>query len=162
MDIKDDQKNFLLTKEGLKKLNDELRDLIDIKRPQIIKAIQEAREHGDLSENADYDAAKNQQAEIERRINEIKNIILNSQIISNTKNLKTKIRIGSKVTIYDLKSKKNYSYEIVGQVESDPENNKISNLSPLAKSTLGHCVNDTVEIRGIEDPYKVKIIKITN
>lgn len=158
--INPQQDKTLLTKEGLDNLNNELRDLIDVKRPEIIKAIQDAREQGDLSENADYDAAKNRQGEIEKRINEIKSIIANYELINESQGTKSKVKIGNKVTILDLSDNENYTYEIVGEVEADPDNNKISNQSPLAKAILNRFVGDTIEVHGVENPYRVKIVKI--
>ena len=154
----------LLTEEGLNKLNSELRELIDEKRPTIIKAIQEAREQGDLSENADYAAAKNEQGEIEKRIQEIKDILSNYELISEVKDdtSNEKVKVGSKVKLLDLSNNEEVTYEIVGEVEADPDNNKISNQSPLAQAILGKNVKTIVEIRNIDDPYKVKILKIKN
>ncbi|MBQ6280190.1 MAG: transcription elongation factor GreA [Mycoplasma sp.] len=154
----------LLTEEGLNKLNAELRELIDEKRPTIIKAIQEAREQGDLSENADYAAAKNEQGEIEKRIQEIKDILSNYELISEVKDdtSNEKVKVGSKVKLLDLSNNEEVTYEIVGEVEADPDNNKISNQSPLAQAILGKNVKTIVEIRNIDDHYKVKILKIKN
>lgn len=153
---------ILLSKETLEKLNAELRELIDVKRPKIIKAIQEAREQGDLSENADYDAAKNQQGEIEKRIQEIKNILTNYELINeaNDTTSNEKVKVGSKVKILDLSDNEEYEYEIVGEVEADPDNNKISNMSPLARALLGRGVKAVVEVRNIDNLYRVKILKI--
>lgn len=155
---------ILLSEEGLEKLNAELRELIDVKRPEIIKAIQEAREQGDLSENADYDAAKNQQGEIEKRIQEIKNILTNYELINeaNDTTSNEKVKVGSKVKILDLSNNEEYEYEIVGEVEADPDSNKISNMSPLAQALLGRGVKAVVEVRNIDNPYRVKILKIKN
>ena len=157
------QKN-LLTKEGVNRLNAELRELIDEKRPAIIKTIQEAREQGDLSENADYTAAKNEQGEIEKRIQEIKDILANYELISENKNNdeNEKVKVGSKVKLLDLSDDEEVTYEIVGEVEADPDNNKISNQSPLAQAILGKTVKSIVEVRNIDNPYKVKILKIQN
>ncbi|AIV03598.1 transcription elongation factor GreA [Candidatus Malacoplasma girerdii] len=158
-----EQNKILLSRDGLKKVQSELRELIDVKRPAIIKAIQEAREQGDLSENADYDAAKNQQGEIENRIAELKNIINKAEIIEeNTSTTGTKVKIGSRVQILDLSDNEYYTYHIVGEVEADPDNNKISNQSPLAKSMLNKSVSSTIEVHGVENPYKIKILKIEN
>lgn len=155
------QNKVLLSREGLAKVQAELRELIDVKRPEIIKAIQEAREQGDLSENADYDAAKNQQGEIENRIAELKNIINKAEIIEeNTKGTNNRVKVGSRVQILDLSDNEYYTYEIVGEVEADPDNNKISNQSPLAKAMLNKTVSSTIEVHGVENPYRIKILKI--
>jgi transcription elongation factor GreA len=155
-----DQKKYLLTKEGIDKLKEELNHLVSVKRPEVIKLIQEAREQGDLSENADYDAAKNSQREIEKRIEEIHEILNHAEIIKTKKSDELKIKVGSLVTIYDSSEKKENTYEIVGEVEADPNHNKISNLSPLAKAMLNKTVGAQVEIHGVEEPYKIKILKI--
>lgn len=155
-----EQKKYFLTESGIKKLKDELKNLVDVKRPEIIKSIKEAREQGDLSENADYDAAKNAQGEIENRIKEIQDILNYAEIISENKTSVAKVKVGSKVTIFDFSDKENYTYEIVGEIEANPDQNKISNLSPLARAVLDKTVGTIAEIHGIEEPYKVKIIKI--
>jgi transcription elongation factor GreA len=157
-----EQQKNLLTPEGKEKLERELRDLIDVKRPAIIVSIQEAREEGDLSENADYDAAKNRQAEIEGRIKEIQHILDHAEIITESTKDDRKVKVGSKVTVQDLSEDAEYTYEIVGEVEADPDQNKISNLSPLAKSILNKTVGTTVEVHGVEESYKIKIKKIQN
>lgn len=159
----EEQKKYLLSKEGIEKLEAELKELINVKRPAVIKAIQEAREQGDLSENADYDAAKNQQAEIEGRIKEVQDILNYAQVIEDQpKEANARVKIGSKVQIFDFSEKESFTYEIVGEVEADPDNNKISNMSPLAKAILNKSIGATVEVHGVENPYKVKIEKIKN
>ncbi|MGL4647476.1 MAG: transcription elongation factor GreA [Mycoplasmoidaceae bacterium] len=153
---------ILLTKEGVDKLKSELKELLTIKRTEIIKQIQEAREQGDLSENADYDAAKNEQARLEGRIQEIEEILNHYEIIreSSAKNKKV-VSIGSKVEFKDFSDNKKYTYEICGSIESDPLLWKISNESPLAKAMLGKSVGDKSEVRGINKPYKIEILKIS-
>lgn len=151
----------LLTKEDRAKLEKELDYLINVRRPEIIKQIQDAREQGDLSENADYDAAKNEQGHIEEQIQKIKAKLDNSVLIDD-KSVNTKVvSVGSTVTFYDFEDKREYTFKIVGSEGSDPENFKISNDSPLAKSILGLKIGDHVEIKGVEKPYKVEIRKIT-
>jgi transcription elongation factor GreA len=151
---------YFLTEDGIKKIKEELKELIDVKRPAIIKAIKEAREQGDLSENADYDAAKASQGETENRIKEIQDILDHAQIIKEEKTTFSKVKVGSKVTIKDFSDNETHTYEIVGEIEADPDSNKISNLCPLAKSILNKPVDTVVEVHGIEQPYKVKILKI--
>lgn len=156
-------KNFI-TKEGLKELKKELDHLIKVKRPEILKQLQEAREQGDLSENADYDAAKNAQAQIEGRIKELQDQIDNSTIIEDNKKSGSGndvVKLSSTVTIYDVSDKKEYTYQILGSTESDPANNKISNECQLAKSILGKKVGDEIIVKGVENPYKVIIKKIS-
>ena len=154
-------KQNLLTKEGKKRLQFEFKELIEKSRPEIIKQIQAAREYGDLSENADYDAAKNEQAKIEGRIQEIEQILSKSKIIPEITDKKdNKIRIRSKIRYLDLKDGQEHECEIVGTVETDPSNGNISNESPLAKAILEKEVGAELEVRGIDNPYKIKILKV--
>lgn len=150
----------LLTLEDKQKLETELDFLINVRRPEIIKQIQDAREQGDLSENADYDAAKNEQGRIEEQIQKIKHVLENSTIIDSSTIDVNVVSIGCTVTVFDYQDNKEYSFTIVGSEGSDPENFKISNESPLAKSIIGLKKGDTVEVKGIEKPYRVKIEKI--
>lgn len=154
-------KKYLLTLKGLEKIKDELRDLVEIQRPQIIKEIQEAREQGDLSENADYDAAKSHQTVVESRIQELQEILTHYELINETDLNQSKVvSIGSKVKFYDFSDKKSYEYEIVGSFDADPLKNKISNESPIAKTIIGLSLGDIVEVRGISRPYKIRIDEI--
>ncbi|MCQ3915370.1 MAG: transcription elongation factor GreA [Mycoplasmoidaceae bacterium] len=154
---------ILLTKEKEAEIKKELERLIHEERPKVIKAIQEAREQGDLSENADYDAAKNRQAEIEARIKEYENILNFAEIIDDKSSKKSanKVKVGTKVKILDMSDDETYEYAIVGEVEADPDQDKISNVSPLAMAVLDHEEGEVVEIKGVEKPYKVKILKIS-
>ncbi len=156
------QDSFLLTVEGKEKLEKEIRFLIDEKRPGIIIQIQEAREQGDLSENADYDAAKAAQGELEARINEIDNILNKCRIISKEDNIENQVSIGNKVKFKDFSDKKTYEYEIVGSNDTNPKENRISNVSPLARALLYKSVGEEIEVKGIENPYKIKILEINN
>lgn len=151
----------LLTKESYEELKKELKILIEVDRPFVIKQLQDAREQGDLSENADYDAAKEKQIEMEKRITEIQFSLENS-LINNGKDIKGIVSVYNHVKIYDEVEKKSFTYQIVGTVESDPDNFKISNESALAKAILGHKVNDVVEVKGVDFHYKVKIEDISN
>lgn len=155
-------KKTIITKEKFIEIKNELKNLVQNERPKIIAALQSAREQGDLSENADYDAAKQRQGEIEAKIKEYENIINNCEVIDDsvvTKNDEKIVKIGSSVEILDMQENEKYVYSIVGTIETDPDNNKISNDSPLATAILGKKVGDIVEIKGIERPYKVKILK---
>ena len=148
-------------KERADTLKVELKDLITVKSPEIIKQIQDAREQGDLSENADYDSAKNEQARLEWRIQEIEEILNRYEIIRESSSNKKIVSIGSTVKFKDLSDNKEYEYEICGSIESDPLVGKISNESPLAKAILNKTVGTKSEVRGIDKPYKVEIIKIS-
>ena len=149
-----------LTKAGYKKLQEELKYLVDEAREEVKRQLAEARAQGDLSENADYDAARSKQAEVEGRIKEIENILANADIIEESKAITKKVGLGSTVTIrYVDEDRKDQSFMIVGTVESDPVNGKISNSCPLGEALVGKTVGDIVEVKAIRT-YKVEILKI--
>ena len=148
-----------LTKAGYKKLKEELKYLVDEAREEVKRQLAEARAQGDLSENADYDAARGKQAEVEGRIKEIENILANAEIIEEGKTSTKKVGLGSTVTIRFVDNGKEVSYMIVGTVESDPVNGKISNSCPLGEALVGKTVGDVVEVKAIKT-YKVEIVKI--
>ena len=148
-----------LTKAGYKKLQDELHYLVDEAREEVKRQLAEARAQGDLSENADYDAARGKQAEVEGRIKEIENILANADIIEESKASTKKVGLGSTVTIRFVDNGKEVSYMIVGTVESDPVNGKISNSCPLGEALVGKSAGDIVEVKAIKT-YKVEILKI--
>lgn len=148
-----------LTNEGFLEIEEELNNLKEVKRPEIIKALKDARSLGDLSENADYDAARNEQAQIEGRIQELEKILETAEIIEKKSN--GKVGIGSTVVIeYDDDPDDTEEYMIVGSKEADPSNNKISNQSPLAIAIMNAKVG---EVRNVESPngtYTVKVVEI--
>ena len=151
-----------LTKAGKEALEKELRYLIDEAREDVKRQLAEARAQGDLSENADYDAARNRQAEVEGRIKQIEDILSNFELIDDEKNSKRKgdkVSLGSTVTIRFLETGKEAKYMIVGTVESDPFNNKISNACPLGEALIGKSVGDIVDVKAKKN-YKVEVVKI--
>ena len=152
------EKKTLLTKEGLKELQDELDELINVKRPANLKAIKEARALGDLSENADYDAAKNDQAELEGRIKKIEKMLENYEIIE--KKSSDVVGLGSTVNIKYIDDDEEDEYKIVGSQEADPFMSKISNESPIAKALLNKKVGDIVEVESPNGVYKIEITDI--
>lgn len=156
-----EQEKVLLTQSGLEKLEQERDNLINVERPKVIEELQLARSQGDLSENADYDAARDKQAHIEARIKEIDQMLLHVQIIDETQMDSAVAKPGATVTILDLSEKdaEPEVYTIVGTFETDPLNGKISNESPLAKAILEHGINEIVSV-GVAEPYEVKILKI--
>ena len=156
-----DQDAVLLTQSGVEKLKQEKEQLINVERPKVIEELQLARSQGDLSENADYDAARDKQAHIEARIKEIDQMLLHVQIIDESQLDNTIAKPGATVTILDLSEEgaEPEAYTIVGTFETDPLNGKISNESPLAKAILDHGVNEIVSV-GVAEPYEVKILKI--
>lgn len=149
---------FQLTKEGVSKLEAEYRQLLDVERPNVTKELVEARALGDLSENADYDAAREAQARVEARIQEIEVILNNYELIKEKGSTKT-VQVGASVTLKLIDFDETDTYEIVGQIEANPIENKISNESPLAKAVLGHKVGEIVEVE-VAKPYKVEIVAI--
>lgn len=153
---------FYVTKEGLDELLKEQDNLIHVVRDEVILELQEARAQGDLSENADYDAARDRQARVEARIRELEAMIANAEIISeDTKAATNKtVTLGSTVTILDLSTNEEETYNIVGSIEADPLNGKLSNITPLATSLMDHKLGDIVDIEGVEEPYQVKITNL--
>lgn len=148
-----------LTKEGEAKLRAEYRHLVDEVRPEVLEELEAARAQGDLSENADYDAARNKQGEVESRIKELENIFANLVIIEEKpKNSKT-VSLGSKVEIKDLSDGEIATYNIVGTVEANPVKGFISNISPLGKALVGRKVGDICVVH-VQREYKVQILKI--
>lgn len=146
-----------ITRGGYEKLKTELDKLRNVDRNEVILAIQEARGHGDLSENAEYDAARNEQAEVEGRIKELEVMLENAVIVSKESN--GCVSIGSTVTIeYDVDDTEEYT--IVGSTEADPFENKISNVSPLAQAILGHRAGETVTVASPDGEYEVKIKEV--
>lgn len=125
------------TREGLEKLRQELNRLEEVVRPKNIRAIEEARGHGDLSENAEYHAAKDRQSFIEGRINELKSVIAKSEIIEPEGGPADRVVFGSTVLLYNLKTDQEIVYQLLGPYESDPENGKISVTSPLGRALIG-------------------------
>ena len=152
------EKKTLLTKEGLEDLKKELDDLINVKRPLNLKAIKEARALGDLSENADYDAAKNDQAELEGRIKKIEKMLENYEIIEKTST--DKVSLGSTVAIKYVDDDEEDEYKIVGSQEADPFQSKISNESPIARALLNKKVGDIVDVESPNGVYKIEITGI--
>lgn len=150
----------IITKEGLAKLQEELDDLILNKRKEIAAKIKEAREQGDLSENAEYDAAKDEQRDIEARIEEIEAIIKNSEILDEKSINYDKIHVGCIATIQDLKTKKKYEYTIVVPMEVDILGGKISYESPVGKALMDKEIGDEVEVAAPVGVLKYKIIDI--
>lgn len=151
-----------ITKEGREKLEKELDYLIHVARPENLEQLTAARAQGDLSENADYDAARNKQAEIETRINEITHILDNSEVKETSKKGTKSVQFGSSVTIIDLseQEQEEVTYSIVNTIESNILENKISVDTPLVKALLGHHEGEVVSVKTEASIYDVKIVKI--
>ena len=148
-----------LTQEGLDELKKELDELINIKRPENIQAIKEARALGDLSENAEYDAARNEQAQIEARIKQLEKMLENVSILSDVS--KDKVGIGNTVCIKYIDDDEEDEYKIVGRQEADPFESRISNESPIAQAILEHKVGDIVTVNSPNGAYDIEITAIS-
>ena len=151
-------KELYLTEEGLEELRQELDELKLVKRPEVINALKDARAQGDLSENAEYDAARTEQAQVESRIKELEAMLENAVII--TKINTDVVSIGTTVTIEYVEDGDTEEYSIVGSKEADPFLNKISNESPIAKAIMGLKVGSTVSVDSPNGKYDVRILAI--
>jgi transcription elongation factor GreA len=136
-----------MTPEGYQRLQEELKHLIRVERPRVVQDIAEARDHGDLSENAEYDAAKERQGFVEGRIAEINGKMARAQVIDVTTIETDKVVFGATVTVYDDESESESTYRIVGEDESDIKQGLISVSSPVAKALIGHRVDDEVQVK---------------
>ena len=141
-----DEKTFPMTLEGKAKLEEELENLRLIRRPEVINRIKIARSYGDLSENSEYESAKDEQAFVEGRIVQIENMLQYAEIIDNDDVAADEVALGREVTFKELPDEEPESYMIVGKSESDPLSGKISNESPMAKSLIGHKIGDKVNV----------------
>jgi transcription elongation factor GreA len=150
-----------LTPEGHKKLKAEFDKLMKVDRPTNIKAIAEARAHGDLSENAEYHAAKERQSFIEGRINELQNKLARANVIDPSKIKHDKVAFGARVTVLDLETDKEHVFTIVGTEEADATNGKISLSSPVGRALVGKKVGDMVEIKAPARTIEYEIMDIT-
>lgn len=152
------KEEILLTAEGFAELEEELNDLRVNKRAENVQAIKEARSHGDLSENSEYDAARDEQAKIEARILELEYKLEHATIIDNKD--KTRVNVGSKVTVLYVDDEATDTYSIVGSLEADPFENKISNESPIGVALMGKKVGDLIDVEGPNGTYQVKVTEI--
>lgn len=150
----------ILTYSGLKALEEELQNLKLVKRKEIAAKIKEAREQGDLSENAEYDAAKDEQGEIEARIVQIEKILKNAEVIDEDEVDLSVVSVGVKVLVYDMEFDEKIDFTIVGSTEADPLANKISNESPMGKALIGARENEIVEFSTPNGTVKVRVLKI--
>ncbi|OOB80266.1 MAG: transcription elongation factor GreA [Epulopiscium sp. Nuni2H_MBin003] len=156
------EKQVLLTKEGIHKLESELETLKTVERNKVAEELKEARAQGDLSENAEYDAAKDRQAEIETRIVEIEKMLKNVTVIDTEDEMTDTVKPGHRVTLYDETFEEEVVYLIVGSTEADPLNGKISNESPVGRAIIGRRAGDIVEVDTHGGIDKYKILKIEN
>ncbi len=150
---------YTLTQEGVDALEEELSVLVNVERPLVLKEIEEARSFGDLSENADYDAARNKQGNIESRIMEIEHILAHKEIVEYSKTSKT-VAVGNYVEVHDRPNDETFSFRILGQFEGKPLNGTVSVDAPIATAILGKKVGDRVLVRA-QTPYEVQILNIS-
>lgn len=154
------EKKNILTYEGLRQLEDELHDLKVNQRKEVAQKIKEAREQGDLSENAEYDAAKDEQRDIEARIEEIDKILKNAEVVVEDEVDVNMINIGCKIKIYDMEFNEELEYKLVGSTEANSLKGKISNESPLGKALLGARIGDVVDVDAHAGTIQYKILGI--
>ncbi len=154
------EKSLILTSEGLSKLENELNELKVVRRKDVAEKIKEARGQGDLSENAEYDAAKEEQAEIEARILEIEDILTNAEIVSDDQIDKDTVSVGCRVKLFDFEFEEEVEYLVVGSTEADPMSGKISNESPIGKAIIGHHVGEKVNFESPEGVCEYEILDI--
>lgn len=154
------EKKTILTYTGLKKLEDELENLKVVRRKEVSNKIKEAREQGDLSENAEYDAAKDEQRDIEARIDEIEKLLKNVEVVDEEEVDLDKINVGCKVVLYDNEFEEEVEYRIVGSTEANSLAGKISNESPLGSALLGKKVGDEVLVESLAGEMTYKVLKI--
>ena len=150
----------ILTYAGLRALEDELENLKVVKRKEVAVKIREAREQGDLSENAEYDAAKDEQRDIEARIEEIEKILKHAEVVVEDEVDLDKISVGCTVVLYDKEFEEEVEYKIVGSTEANSLAGKISNESPLGKALMGHKVGDNIEVNAQAGVIEYEVLKI--
>ncbi|WP_036027122.1 transcription elongation factor GreA [Brochothrix thermosphacta] len=149
-----------MTLEGKKKLEDEIHELKTVKRKEVVERIKIARGFGDLSENSEYDAAKDEQAFVEGRITTLENMVRNAEIIDSSDSANDIVSIGKTITFKELPKGDDETYTIVGSAEADPFKGLISNDSPIAKALLGHKVNEEVSVPTPSGEVNVRIVDI--
>ncbi|WP_028776504.1 transcription elongation factor GreA [Shimazuella kribbensis] len=154
------QKEVLLTEEGLQNLKEELENAKTVKRHEVAERLKEAISQGDLSENSEYDAAKEEQGLIEARILTLENMIRNAKIIKPGETDKTVVSVGAKVTIQEIPDGDTETYYIVGSAETNPEQGKISNESPIGKELIGKKVGEVVNVPVPSGTIQLKIVEI--
>lgn len=154
------EKKNILTYAGLKQYEDELQNLKVVKRKEVAQKIKEAREQGDLSENAEYDAAKDEQRDIEARIEELEKLLKNAEVVVEEDVDLDKINVGCKVKVFDKEYEEEMEFRIVGSTEANSLQNKISNESPVGKALIGKKVGDTVEVETQVGLVQYKVLEI--
>lgn len=154
------EKHVFLTAEGLVKIEDELDVLKSVRRKEVAARIKVALSFGDISENSEYDQAKNEQAQLEERIAKLENMLRNAKIIDEDEITTDKVSIGSKVVVKDLEFDEEMEYVLVGSAEADPYEGRISNESPLGSALIGHEIGEIVEVNVPDGVIEYEILKI--
>lgn len=154
------EKKNILTYAGLTKLENELQELKVVKRKEVAEKIKEAREQGDLSENAEYDAAKDEQRDIEARIEEIEKILKNAEVVDEDEIDIKKINVGCKVKVLDMEYDEELEFRIVGSTETNSLEHKISNESPIGRELIGKKINEVVTVETVDGVIKYKVLEI--
>ena len=155
------EKKVVLTYDGLKNMEAELENLKTVRRKDVAEKIKEARGQGDLSENAEYDAAKEEQAEIEARIVQLEKMLRNAEVIDEEEGAKDTISLGTTVTVLDVEFDEEMEYTIVGSAEADPMNGRISNESPVGMALLGHKKDVIIMIETPDGEVEFKVLRFT-
>ena len=153
-------KKRLLTYEGLRQLEEEIQELKVVRRKEVAQKIKEAREQGDLSENAEYDAAKDEQRDIEARIEEIEKILKNAEVVLEDEVELDKINVGCKVRVFDFEYDEEDEFKIVGSTESNSLKKRISNESPVGSALIGKKVGDVVQVETLSGIIELKVLEI--
>lgn len=155
-----DKKEILVTKDGLNKIKVELEYLQGEKRQEIAEKIKTARDFGDISENSEYDDAKNEQADLEAKIMRLNDVVKHAKIIEENNKKKKFVNVGAKVTVLDIEFNEEETYTIVGSTEADPFDNKISNVSPVGSALIGKKVGEVIKVDVPKGNLEYEILKI--
>lgn len=156
-----DNKQVKLTEDGLKQLEEELEYLKTKKRKEVSEKIKVALGFGDLSENSEYDEAKNEQAQVEARIVSVENMLKNAIVIDESEHDTSKVELGATVTIHDIEFDEDITYKIVGSTEADPDEGRLSDESPLGKSLMGKAEGEMIDVDAPAGVIQYKILKIS-
>lgn len=156
-----DNKQVKLTEDGLKQLEEELEYLKTKKRKEVSEKIKVALGFGDLSENSEYDEAKNEQAQVEARIVSVENMLKNAIVIDESERDTSKVELGATVTIHDIEFDEDITYKIVGSTEADPDEGRLSDESPLGKSLMGKAEGEMIDVDAPDGVIQYKILKIS-
>ncbi|HMM48205.1 MAG TPA: transcription elongation factor GreA [Miltoncostaeaceae bacterium] len=154
-------REVILTEEGHAKLREEIEYLSNVKRREVAERIKEAREFGDISENSEYDDAKNEQAQVEQRIQQLEQRLRNARVVATDDLPKDVVSIGTRVTLRDTTSGKNREYAIVGSAEANPREGRLSNESPVGKALMGRKKGETVTIPAPRGALEYEIVKVS-